>query len=550
MALTSLPFALFAIITGMIYFALPKKDCRWVVLLIASGFFYVYNSFQYTAFILVTIITIYLAANRMADISKETKAAVREHKAEWSKEEKKAFKEAAQKKKKGVLAAVLLLNFGILFFLKYFNFLSGSIASLMGADPDGAPQIHLLLPLGISFYTFIATGYLIDVYRETVEPERNIFRFALFVSFFPQIIQGPISQFGRLQHQLIEAHDFEWDNFKKGVMNISWGVFKKMVIADRVWIAIKAYNENGGIHGGMFDGEEFAGYGGTAVLFVVLLYALQLYADFSGGIDISRGICEVLGIELEVNFRRPYFSRTISEYWRRWHITLGAWMKNYVFYPIAMSEWSKRVSASIARSRFGQTAAGRHTAKVFTTAMASFIVFMLIGIWHGANSRYIGFGLWNGIIIMISALIGPVYEKSRNALHIKEDAAWWHLFQMLRTFIIVLVGYVFDIAENFTNALQMLWLTLTDQSLSVFREQLPTLGLTKAEYAAMFICTLVLLYFSVRMEKESVDTPAEIIVRHRGFVQWAALALLLMCILIIGCYGPMSDPAEFIYQQF
>ena len=165
MALTSLPFAAFAVITGIIYFVLPKKEYRWVVLLIASGFFYVYNSFQYTSFILLTIITVYLAANKMAGISKDTKTAVKAHKAEWSKEEKKAFKDAAQKKKRSILAATLLLNFGILFFLKYFNFLSGSIAQLLGGDPKDALQIHLLLPLGISFYTFIATGYLIDVYR-------------------------------------------------------------------------------------------------------------------------------------------------------------------------------------------------------------------------------------------------------------------------------------------------------------------------------------------------------------------------------------------------
>ena len=546
MALTSLPFAAFALITGIIYFALPRRQYRWVVLLIASSFFYVYNSFQYTAFILVTIVTIYLAAIKMAGISAATKAEVKAYKAEWSKEEKKAFKEAANKRKRGILAATLLLNFGILFLLKYFNFLSGSIAQLLGGSPDDALQIHLLLPLGISFYTFIATGYLIDVYRETVEPERNIFRFALFVSFFPQIIQGPISSFEKLHHQLIEPHDPDWIRFKQGVMNISWGVFKKIVIADRVWIAIKAYNNNGGIHGS----ADFEGYGGTAVLFVTLLYALQLYADFSGGIDISRGICQILGIDLEVNFRRPYFSKTISEYWRRWHITLGAWMKNYVFYPIAMSDMSKRISTSIAESDFGKTAAGRHLSKVFTTAMASFIVFMLIGIWHGANSRYIGFGLWNGIIIMLSAMLGPVYEKSRNALHINADAAWWKLFQMLRTFIIVLIGYVFDIAENFTNALQMLWLTVTDQSLSVFRGQLSSLGLSKAEYAAVLVCTLILLYFSIRMEKLSVDTPGEVLERRSGFIQWVALFLLLICILIIGVYGPMADPADFIYMQF
>ena len=546
MALTSLPFALFTIITALVYFVYPKKEQRWVILLIASCFFYVYNSFQYSAFILITIITVYLASSGMTAISEETRSVVKAKKAEWSREERKAYKEAADKKRRRILAGVLVLNFGILFILKYFNFLSGSIAAIIGASPDSAPQIRLLLPLGISFYTFIATGYLIDVYRETIEPERNIFKFALFVSFFPHIIQGPISSYSKLRNQLIEPHDLEWLNFKHGIMLICWGLFKKLVIADRVWIAIKAYYSNGGIYGN----DDFAGYSGTMVLFVTLLYALQLYADFSGGIDISRGICRILGIELEMNFRQPYFSKSISEYWRRWHISLGAWMKNYVFYPIAMSDLSKRVSKSIAGSSFGKTAAGKHLSRVLMTAVASFIVFLLVGIWHGANSKYIAFGVWNGLIIMLSALLGSVYEKTRNALHIRESAAWWKLFQMLRTFIIVLIGYVFDIADNFTNAMQMLWLMLTDQTTSGVMKQLHTLGLVKAEYAAVMICTLVLLYFSIRLEQTSLDSPADLLERRSGFIQWIALFMLIICILIAGTYGPIYDPAGFIYMQF
>ena len=546
MALTSAPFAIFAIITGILYFAFPKREYRWVILLISGCFFYVYNSFQYTAFILITITTIYLAANKMAAITAETKAAVKAHKADWSKEERKAYKEASGKKRKRILAAALILNFGILFLLKYFNFLSGSIAQILGSDPEAAPQIHLLLPLGISFYTFIATGYLIDVYRETVEPEKNIFKFALFVSFFPQIIQGPISNYGKLRDQLITPHDLDWMNFKHGVMIICWGLFKKIVIADRVWVAIKAYYDNGGIDGT----ADTSGYGGVMVVFITLLYALQLYADFSGGIDISRGICRVLGIELQMNFRQPYFSKSISEYWRRWHITLGEWMKNYVFYPVAMSNMSKRISSSIAKSSFGQTAAGKHLSKVLTTAIASFIVFLLVGIWHGANSKYIAFGVWNGLIIMISAMAGPLYEKSRSALHIKEEAAWWKLFQMLRTFLIVLVGYVFDIADNFTNAMQMMGLALRDHSLGAFRSQLGTLGLGKTEYLSIIACTLILLYMSIRLEKTALDTPADLLERRSGIVQWLALFALIMMILILGTYGPAFDPAEFIYMQF
>ena len=522
MALTSVPFAIFAIITGILYFAFPKREYRWVILLISGCFFYVYNSFQYTAFILITILTIYLAANRMAAITADTKAAVKAHKGDWSKEERKAFKEASGKKRKRILAAALILNFGILFLLKYFNFLSGSVAQILVSDPEAAPQIHLLLPLGISFYTFIATGYLIDVYRETAEPEKNIFKFALFVSFFPQIIQGPISNYGKLRDQLITPHDLDWMNLKHGIMIICWGLFKKIVIADRVWVAIRAYYDNGGIDGN----ADAAGYGGVMVVFITLMYALQLYADFSGGIDISRGICRVLGIELEMNFRQPYFSKSISEYWRRWHITLGAWMKNYVFYPIAMSNMSKKISGSIAKSSFGQTAAGKHLSRVLTTAIASFIVFLLVGIWHGANSKYIAFGVWNGLIIMISALAGPVYEKSRSALHIRAEAAWWKLFQMLRTFLIVLVGYVFDIADNFSNAMRMMGLALTDHSLGAFRSQLGTLGLGKTEYLSVIACTLILLYMSIRLEKTSLDTPADLLERRSGVIQWLALFAL------------------------
>ena len=518
MALTSLPFAAFVLITGIIYFALPKKQYQWVVLLIASSFFYVYNSFQYTAFILVTIITIYLAANKMAVISAETKTEVKAHKAEWSREQKKAFKEASQKKKRSIFAGTLILNFGILFLLKYFNFLSGSISAILGGSPDNAPHIHLLLPLGISFYTFIATGYLIDV----------------------------ISQFNKLQDQLISPHRLEWINFKQGIINIFWGLFKKLVIADCAWRGIKMYYENGGINGT----PDFEGYGGTMVLFISLLYALQLYADFSGGIDISRGICRILGIELEVNFRQPYFSKSISEYWRRWHITLGAWMKNYVFYPIALSDLSKRISTSIARSSFGQTAAGKHVSKVFTTAMASFIVFLCIGIWHGANSKYIGFGVWNGFIIMLSAMLGPVYARSRDALHIDQDAAWWKLFQMFRTFIIVLVGYVFDIADNFTNAIQMMKLMITDQNKGIFIKQLHTLGLHKTDYAIIMLASMILLYVSIRLEKTHLDTPGELLEKRSGLIQWLALLALIMMVLVLGSYGPAYDPAEFVYMQF
>ena len=228
MTFTSLIFAIFAAVTILLYFALPLGRNRWVVLLAASYFFYVYNSYKYTAFILLTTATIYAAAVRMESISEKTKALIKEKKAELSREERKALKKQAESRRKTLLALTLLLNFGILFMLKYLNFLAGGLMSLLGgADRSGGTEIiHLLLPLGISFYTFQATGYLIDVYRETVRAERNPAKFALFVSFFPQIVQGPISTFEHLGEQLFADRKPEWIRFKTGGELILWGMFK------------------------------------------------------------------------------------------------------------------------------------------------------------------------------------------------------------------------------------------------------------------------------------------------------------------------------------
>lgn len=222
--------------------------------------------------------------------------------------------------------------------------------------------------------------------------------------------------------------------------------------------------------------------------------------------------------------------------------------KDIIFHTRRSVSFERRTA--IAKSGFGNTPAGKHISKVLMTAVASFIVFLLVGIWHGANSKYIAFGVWNGLIIMMSALLGPVYEKSKSTLHIKDEAAWWKLFQMLRTLIIVLVGYVFDTADNFTNAIQMISLTLKDQNVGIFMDQLHTLGLRKVEYLAIAFSSLLLFYISVRLEQTSIDTPAELLEKRSGIIQWIALFGLIMIILIFGAYGPAYDPAEFVYMQF
>ena len=538
MTFTSLAFALFVVVTILVYFLLPLRRYQWIVLLAASYVFYVYNSFQYTIFILFTTATIFVAARGMESMAKATSATVKAHRDDWDRKARKAFKQKAKKKQQAVLVLTLVANFGILFLLKYFNFMAGGLLHLIGQAPADGKLISLLLPLGISFYTFQATGYLIDVYRETVQAEKNPLRFALFVSFFPQIVQGPISTFDQLGGQLFATHRPEWRRFKLGGQLILWGMFKKLVIADRALAAINTVT------------DDYTAWPGETILFAALLYALQLYADFSGGIDIARGVAQILGIDLEQNFRQPYFSKSINEYWTRWHITLGAWMKNYVFYSLAVSELFMNMSRRMGKSGFGQTSAGRHISRTLPTALASFVVFLLIGIWHGANSRYIGFGLWNGGVIMFSVLMMPAYAAGLRLLHINAKARLWQLFQMVRTFVVILIGYYFDIAPNFAGALDMMWRSVADFHLRSGMTILREIGLHASDCMILVYGLVIIFYFSVRLEKTGLATPGDLLSRRSPVIQWLAILLLIISVIMFGQYGSGYDPADFVYMGF
>ena len=537
---TSLNFILFVALTVLVYFLFPFKKQKWTVLLVASYVFYLFAGYKYVAFILFTTVTTYLFAlwiNRIGVKSKET---LKLNKQTWDKDKKKKYKNSIKHKKRFVMALVLVVNFGILAFLKYYNFFAGSLNDVMGMFGIGfsAPTLKLFLPLGISFYTFQSMGYIVDVYREKVAPEKNIAKLALFVSFFPQIIQGPISFYDQLAHQLYEPHKFDFTRFKYGMELILWGFFKKLIIADRAVIAINTVT------------ADYAAYNGTTLTFIILLYALQLYADFSGGIDISRGVAQIFGIDMVDNFKRPYFAKSINDYWRRWHITLGAWLKNYLFYPLAMSNLFINVSKKMKGTKFGSTKAGAHIAKVLPTSVASLIVFLVVGIWHGANWKYVAFGLWNGGIIMISILLKPVFDWVLAKLRINAQSFAYGVFQMFRTFLVVLVGYVFDVAPNFSQAMNTFKIALFDQSFSKGWSQISELGLQKYEYAIIAFGMLVVFVASVIQERHSSTTIREMLDRKpfalRGFVIFAGV----MLVLVFGIYGPGYDPAAFVYMQF
>lgn len=540
MAYTSLKFFLFLAVVMLVYFRFPWKQHKWVVLLGASYFFYLLVSYRLVAYIVFTTVSTYWAAIRIEQIARDAKQTLAQHRSDWDKETKKAFKNQAGRRKRKLLTLVLVANFGILVFLKYYNLFAGSLNDLLGSWGVGfsAPTLKLLLPLGISFYTFQSMGYLIDVYWEKTEAQKNLAKFSLFVSFFPQIVQGPISIYDQLAHQLYEPHDFDFTRFKHAAELILWGAFKKLVVADRAVIALNLAT------------EEYSAWNGTTLVFVVLLYAVQIYTDFSGGIDISRGAAQIFGIDMTDNFRQPYFAHSVSEFWNRWHITLGGWFKRYLFYPLAVSRSFASVGKRIRGTGFGKTAAGQHVAKVLPTSMASFAVFLLVGAWHGANWKYLGFGLWNGGIIMLSSLLLPVYAAMRKALNISEKQISFRLFQIVRTFIVVLGGYVFDIAPNLTESLSTFRRVFTDQSFSVAWDQIKQMELEIRHYLMIALGMALVLLVDLYHEKYGCGTLRKRLDTHPFWVRYVLILGCLLVTLYYGVWGSAFGASAFVYMQF
>ena len=535
MSYTSLGFLIFVTATILVYFLFPVKKFKWVVLLAASLAFYLFAGYKYIAFILFTMVSAFLCALWIEKIAKNTKERLAQGKGELSRDEKKAIKDRSKRNKRLVLALALALNFGILAFLKYAGFLAGSFAEIFGL---ATPNLGLVLPLGISFYTFQSMGYIVDVYREKVPAQRNIAKFALFVSFFPQIVQGPIGIYSDLAEQLYAPHSFDFTRFKHGCELILWGLVKKMIIADRAVIAIKAAQ------------ESYATMSGTTLTFTIILYSLQLYADFSGGIDISRGVAEIFGIDMMENFRRPYFAKDISEYWRRWHISLGNWFKNYLFYPLAMSSAFLNMSKNIKKTRFGSTTAGSHIAKVLPTSIASFIVFFMVGIWHGASYNYVAFGVYNGAIIMLAVLLKPVFEWTLNKLHIKAESGAYTVFRIVRTYLLVLVGYVFDVAPDFNQSMRTFGLFFTGQNFAVGIKEIGELGLSVQEFILLGAGVLLIFFVSLYQERHDKITVRSVLDKKPFIVRWAVVFAAVIALVVFGIYGSGYNAADFVYMQF
>ena len=533
MLFTSLSFFIFLAVALLLFYVLPKK-CQWIVLLVASLVFYISFSWKFLFFIISTIVTIYGATYGIEKVNKQQNEYLETNK-ELTLEEKKDYKAKNKKKKKLYVTLCILFNIGILFVLKYANFFVTNFIGLINLCGGNISPVvlKLILPLGISFYSFQAVGYLLDVYWGKTQAEKNIFRLALFVSFFPQIIQGPISRHSELAPQLAEEKKFNYNAIIRGIMLVLWGLLKKIVIADAI----------AGIVNVGFD--KVAELNGLQTWVTILAYLIQDYMDFSGCIDIAVGVAECFGIKLTHNFERPYFALTIEEYWRRWHITLGSWFKDYIFYPISISKFSLKFGKFCKK----HSKPNSYLAKQMPAIFGLLVVWLTTGLWHGASWNYVCWGLYYGILVIMSIVFKPLYTKVQEKLKIKTDSVWYKIFQWLRTIWLLCIGRIIFRAASLGDA----WIMFTKTFTFIFKYKFSSLSMLTAEPKYLIpagIAFAIVLAVDIIKEFKKDISIRDTIAKWGYTLQTIVIVFLIIGIILYGSYGPGYTAQDFIYMQF
>lgn len=526
MLFTSYTFLAFLCVMLLVYYLVPKK-IQWIALLVGSFVFYAFAGLQYFVFILFTTLSVYLLSLILYRHKQREDACAEANREVWSKEERKAYRARSKKKRFHILLWGLILNFGVLAVLKYTAFAVNSVNSLLSAfGKSGFDIPSLILPMGISFYTFQAVGYLIDVYRAKAVPEKNPAKLALFIAFFPQLVQGPISRFGDLHAQLVAPHRFDGRTFTSGLQRILWGYFKKLVIADRVLIAMNT----------MLDAPTE--YKGAYVLLLVILYSVQIYADFTGGIDITLGIAETMGIKLAENFDRPFSSKSTKEYWRRWHITMGSWFRDYIFVPISVTRPMLKLNKKLAW-KIGRGAASKAVAYT-----ASTVTWLATGIWHGAGWNFIVWGLLNCFIMMVSEALEPTYKRFHEKFPRLTSSVFYGKFMAVRTFLLMGVVRSLDCYRNVGLTFSMWGSMLTLRGMGdMLTGGILRLGLGLDD--VIIVAVAVAVVFAVSKIPD---------IREKLYERPALCAALCACLftatVMLGAYGQGYDASQFIYNQF
>ncbi len=520
-------FVLFCIILLVLYFIIPGSY-QWILLLIFSIYFYTRAGYIALIFLLVTAAAAYLCALWM---EKENDRAKAQSASLTERSEKAACREASKRKKRHVFILMCILTFGIWIVVKYSPMVIGTISPLLSAQTlDTAMTFadKMIIPLGISFYTFNCAGYVIDISRKKYPAEKNPLRFLLYVSFFPHIIQGPFSRFDRLGKTLFQPHSFDWDRMALGMRRILYGYCEKLLVADKLAPTVNAVLANPSATPGVY-------------LFVAILgYGVQLYADFSGYMNIMCGLCQVMGIELEENFKQPYFAVSIQNYWKRWHITLGNWYSDYVFYPASMGKTAQKIG------RKARGTIGPRMGKLLPSYFAMVFVWTLTGLWHGASWTFVVWGWLNFAIIVFSMQAAPVYDKMKQALHIKGESILWRIFQVIRTILLVSLLRIFYCSPSVGAALDYIRMMFTSNwglLISAPKDVLIT-ACAGSVVTMKYILAGTVAIFGVDLVKESgkkfhVPMPVRMIVYA-----------LLFCALLIGAGNGNASAGGFMYAQF
>ena len=477
----TITFGLFFILSVAGYYILPKK-IRWLWLLCSSLIFYMWAVPKMALYLLFSAATTWLYGF-------------------WIQKRRNA---GETKKGKGLLALVIALNGGVLFLVKWYPFLESRLH---------LPALQLLAPVGISFYTLQVIGYCVDVYRGTITAQKSFLRYLLFVSFFPQLLQGPIPRYEQLGGQLYEGHDFDYREVKFGLQQMLWGFFLKMVIADRTALFVNT----------VFPEYQF--YDGTIIAVAAVLYSIQLYTDFLGCVCIAMGAAQVYGVRLPRNFDRPYFAVSIKDFWRRWHISLSSWLRDYIYIPLGGSR--------------------RGSFRKYVNLMLTFFV---SGLWHGVGFKYIVWGLLQGGYQIAGELLAPLKKGALKLFCIEEESALHRGIQRACTFVLVTAGWVIFRANGVKAGLDMLWRIVTDAAPWVFwNGELYQCGIESRRMFALAACILLAFGAECLQGKGSIR---EMLERQHMFVRWAVYLGGIALVLVLGVYGPEYSAAQFLYGQF
>lgn len=498
--------AVACLILFLAYYIIPKKY-QWILLLLFSCGFYYKISRQASLFLFISTLVSYLVSIYNGFINE---------KIDKINDKKQGNKFEFYKKITLVIA--LFIEIGLLIVFKYREYIVYGLNDIFNVSFN---LQSLIVPIGLSFYTFQTLGYCIDVYRDSYKPQKNFFKYMLFSTFFLQILQGPIGRYNLLSVELYKEHKVDYKRIMFGFQRIGWGLFKKLVIADRAAILVNNVLAN------------YYNYFGYEIIIMIVLYAIMMYADFSGYMDMILGFGEVLDIKLSENFNVPYFSKTISEFWRRWHITLNTWFKDYLFYPLLRCKLFGKVY---------------QYSCLIPTVISLLIVWIVTGIWHGINGNYILWGMSFGILLSLSVIFTPIFEKITNKLQIDRQKFSYKLFQVIRTFSTVCIGYLMFMTNSFEEFCKIFKRIANNNIWIFFDGSLFNMGLDGKDLSILIIAIMVLFIVDIFKYKK-IDIREKL--SEQGIIfRWILYYSLIFSIIIFGIYGPHYNASQFIYMRF